>query len=223
MTAPPEPPAIRNIAAFDFDGTLIRADALVPFMVRTHGRWRVVLAAIAAAPSALRARIGRVRGGPHHRDVAKERMLRRLYAGRSADEVAAAGLAYAATLPARLRPEVMAQVAWHRAQGHELVIVSASLLVYLEPFAADHGFDHVIGVGLEAGPDGRLTGRLTGPNVRGPEKEVRFREWIGSARPITTLWAYGDSTGDAELLAMADHGVRVDVDQVQAALLAVRH
>jgi phosphoserine phosphatase len=33
------------------------------------------------------------------------------------------------------------------------------------------------------------------------------------------LWAYGDSAGDAELLAMADHAVRVDrvvIDAVPA-------
>ena len=97
----------------------------------------------------------------------------------------------------------MARVAWHREQGHALVIVSASLLAYLEPFAADHGFDHVIGVGLEVGDDGRLTGRLTGPNVRGPEKEVRLRAWLGDGP--RTMWAYGNSSGDRELLAMADH------------------
>ena len=53
--------------------------------------------------------------------------------------------------------------------------MSASLLAYLEPFAADLGIDHVIAVGFDEDADGRLTGRLTGPNVRGPEKAVRLR------------------------------------------------
>ncbi len=64
---------------------------------------------------------------------------------------------------------------------------------------------------LEVAGDGRLTGRLQGANVRGPEKKARVEAWIAQRlgdRPFR-LWAYGDSAGDRELLAMADHPVRV--------------
>jgi phosphatidylglycerophosphatase C len=103
----------------------------------------------------------------------------------------------------------VAQVAWHRSAGHELVIVSASLGAYLRPFAAAEGFDHVIAVELEVGADGLLTGALEGPNVRGAEKAVRVRRWLDGDEP-DLLWAYGNSTGDTELLAMADVPVWVD-------------
>ena len=62
-------------------------------------------------------------------------------------------------------------------------------------------------VGAEVGADGRLTGALRGANVRGMEKVCRLDEWIGD-RPAT-VWAYGDSHGDRELLARADHPIRV--------------
>jgi phosphatidylglycerophosphatase C len=120
-----------------------------------------------------------------------------------------AGADFARTLPARLRPELVDQLTWHRQQGHEVVLVSASLLAYLQPFATDHGIDHVIAVGLEVGADGRLTGDLTGPNVRGPEKAVRLRAWLDD-EPPAHLWAYGNSSGDTELLAMADVPVWID-------------
>ena len=55
--------------------------------------------------------------------------------------------------------------------------------------------------------DERLSGDLDGPNVRAHEKVVRLRRWLGG-EPCE-LWAYGDSTGDRELLALADHGFRV--------------
>jgi phosphatidylglycerophosphatase C len=83
------------------------------------------------------------------------------------------------------------------------VIVSASLGAYLRPFARAHGFDHVIAVELEAGSSGHLTGKLARPNVRGPEKAIRLTEWLAGREP-TQMWAYGNSSGDAELLAMAD-------------------
>ena len=67
----------------------------------------------------------------------------------------------------------------------------------------------MIAVEPEVGDDGILTGRLTGPNVRGPEKEVRLRHWLGDDLP-EIMWAYGNSSGDRELLAMADVAIWVD-------------
>ena len=134
--------------------------------------------------------------------------MRELFAGEDARRVAEQGELYARSLGRRLRPDMVKKVEWHRDGGHELVIVSASLLAYLEPFALEWGFDHVIGVGLEVGRDGRLTGGLTGPNVRGAEKAVRLREWLAGS-PIGELWAYGNSSGDTELLGMASRPVWV--------------
>jgi HAD superfamily hydrolase (TIGR01490 family) len=137
------------------------------------------------------------------RDDAKAAVLGRLVRGDDPARVAALGREYATrVLPGRLRPALVDKVDWHRAQGHELVIVSASLAVYLVPLAAALGFDHVIAVELEVGEDGRLTGGLVGPNVRGVEKANRLRAWLGDDVPAA-VWAYGDSAGDAELLALA--------------------
>lgn len=147
--------------------------------------------------------MGRLPGAGHHRDVAKELLLASLLAGRDAAWFEEAGRAFAADLDRRLRPEMVAQARWHRAEGHELVIVSASLLTYLEPFASAHGFDHVIAVEMEVDAAGRLTGRLASPNVRGPEKATRLSEWL-DGEPPEFLWGYGNSSGDRELLEMAD-------------------
>lgn len=193
----------RRIAAFDFDGTLTRRDTLLPFLVRSCGARRVARAVTTVAPGAARARLGRLEAELHHRDVTKEALLAELLRGRPAQWLAEEGRSFAPTLRSRLRPDLMDQVSWHRRAGHELVIVSASLLAYLEPFAAAEGFDHVIAVGFEAGTDGILTGNLLGPNVRGREKAVRLRAWLDGDRP-EVLWAYGNSSGDTDLLAMAD-------------------
>jgi phosphatidylglycerophosphatase C len=100
----------------------------------------------------------------------------------------------------------MRRVDWHRREGHELVIVSASPELYLAPIGRLLGFDAVLGTRLETAA-GHLTGRLDGRNVRGPEKVVRLRAHLGD-EPVK-LWAYGDSTGDRELLAAADVATRV--------------
>ena len=63
---------------------------------------------------------------------------------------------------------------------------------------------------LEQDASGRLTGRLQGANCRGPEKARRLRAWLeAEGLADAEVWAYGDSEGDAELLAQADHPVWV--------------
>jgi HAD superfamily phosphoserine phosphatase-like hydrolase len=98
---------------------------------------------------------------------------------------------------------------WHQGEGHAVVIVSASLGVYLRPLAERLGIDAALAVELVSDADGLLTGEVVGQlNTRGPEKLARLRSWtdqrLGPAQPYE-LWAYGDSAGDDVLLAGADH------------------
>ncbi|MDQ6697721.1 MAG: HAD-IB family hydrolase [Actinomycetota bacterium] len=198
----------RRIAAFDFDGTLTRSDTVLPFLVRVCGRAKVARTLAQIAPSAGRARLSTATGALHHRDATKAAVLRQLFRGEDPTRVASQGAAYAHTLIDRLRPAMVRQLDWHRLAGHELIIVSASLMAYLAPFAHEQGLHHVIGVELEVGTDGLLTGAMVGPNVRGEEKAVRLRAWLDGQEP-DALWAYGNSSGDRELLAMATHPVWV--------------
>jgi phosphatidylglycerophosphatase C len=198
----------RRIAAFDFDGTLTRRDTVLPFLVRVHGRLKVSRAMARVAPAAGRARLAPRPGEPHHRDFTKVAVMKALFTGTDPAHLAEHGEAYAQTLTQRLRPDMVKKLAWHADAEHELIIVSASLAAYLVPFATAHGFHHVIGVELETGPDGRLTGHLSGQNVRGPEKATRLRAWLGDDEPVQ-MWAYGNSSGDRELLAMATDPVWV--------------
>jgi len=196
--------ARRRVAAFDFDGTLSRKDSLGPFLELVCGRGLLYRAMLMRAPV-----LAGVAVGIGDRDAEKERLVGRLLAGRSATSVRDSGSQYARSLieGEALRPEMLERVAWHRAEGHEIVIVSASLDVYLEPLAPLLGVDHVLCTQLGIGADGRLDGRLEGGNVRGPEKVRRVRDWL--AGDAAELWAYGDSAGDRELLADADHPHKV--------------
>jgi phosphatidylglycerophosphatase C len=85
------------------------------------------------------------------------------------------------------------------------------LEVYLSPLGNRLGFDGILATSLEVGDDGRLTGRLSGANVRRAEKVARLRGWLKeelNGAPYE-LWAYGDSKGDKELLALAEHPQKV--------------
>jgi phosphatidylglycerophosphatase C len=188
-----------GVAAFDFDGTLAHRDTFVPFLVQACGRPRLAVAAAAC--------VGRTRS--RDRDELKVALVGRLFRGWPRTRLDDLGRAYAADLPALLRPELVERVTWHREQGHAVVIVSASLAVYLRPLADELGIDDVLAVEMVCDDTGRLTGAVVGgANTRGPLKAARLRAWLDARYGVGTaveLWAYGDSAGDEELLAAADH------------------
>ncbi len=192
----------RTFAAFDFDGTLTRSDTLAPFLATVAGRGSVLRAL--AAESARLALAGAGRGD---RDVVKERVLTRVLAGRSYAAVAAAGRLFGAELArSAITTEGRDRIAWHLREGHEVVIVSASLDVYLDEVARTLGVAHVLCTSLGVDERGRCTGKLRGANCRGAEKATRLRALLGD--DDVELWAYGNSGGDDEMLALAQHPVR---------------
>jgi HAD superfamily phosphoserine phosphatase-like hydrolase len=81
-----------------------------------------------------------------------------------------------------------------------VVIVSASLDVYLSPWCADLGLDCICTTLEER--NGRLTGGCAGGDCAGPEKARRIRQRFDLGR-YETVYAYGDSAEDREMLELA--------------------
>lgn len=206
----------RHLAAFDFDGTLTHRDTLFGFLRAAFGDAALARGLVRCAPSVVQARLGRGPGDVHPRDVGKVRLLRSLAAGRDAAMVAEHGESYARSLPERFRPDVLGRLRWHHREGHDVVLVSAGLATYLDHLTDELDLAAVIACELAADDRGLLTGELARPNVRGPEKEVRLREWLAGREPYGTIWAYGNSSGDRELLAMADHATMVTKTPIPA-------
>ena len=197
------PAARRVVAAFDFDGTLTDRDTLVPFLVRAFGRRRVA-ATFLALPFTGIGYLLRLVGI----DEFKRRVLRRLVAGVPVQRLHALGPAHARAIAPWLRPQALRRVEWHRARGHRLVLVSATLDLYLAPVAEQLGFDHLLcsrlAVRRDADGTPRFTGELDGADCTGAEKPRRLAALVGAGREVE-LHAYGDGRGDRELLAAADH------------------
>ena len=206
-----------TVAAFDFDETLTRRDTVVPFLRRLTGGRSVALGLLARshrlAPVALR----------RNRDALRAMATDQVFRGRSIAEVEAHARVHGDEVFAvGLRPDTAARLAWHRDAGHRVVIVSASYEQYVHVVGEHLGVDAVLATRLEV-ESGRCTGRLLGPNCRGAEKIARLHGWLeseGLTRHEVTLWAYGDSSGDRELLAAADHPhwVRAPLDSVSPAV-----
>ncbi|WP_258187652.1 HAD-IB family hydrolase [Trinickia symbiotica] len=188
------------VAAFDFDGTITTSDSLRDFVRNTVGNARLVSGIIRAAPWL----VGRLIG-TCDRGSAKAHFLSATLGGMTRHSLETAAQQYAANRLLKLiRPEMAVRVQEHRRRGHRLVLVSASPALYLEIWARSMGFEAVLATELEFRDD-CFSGRLASPNCWGPEKARRLQQWFGS-NPPPVLYVYGDSRGDKEILALADHG-----------------
>jgi len=203
MTFAVEPTALahsnaRIVAAFDFDGTITTCDSLQRFLSGALGWPRFALGALCALPWLAACALHLT--DRHH---AKERLLRATLGGRPAAQVEQWAADFVEhDLAQWLRPEMLARLAWHQAQGHQTVLVSASPSLYLRLWANKMGFDTALCTELEVSA-GRYTGRLASRNCWGPEKVRRLEAWWQDDEP-TLLYAYGDSRGDSEMLARAN-------------------
>lgn len=192
----------RVVAAFDLDGTLTRRDTLKPFLVRAFGLRRVAWTFLRLSPLALRVAIGRAGV-----DDFKVRAIARLFVDEDPERLRSAGRGHAQRVLRQLRPAALERIEWHRAQGHVLVLASASVDLYVEPLARALGFEHVACTrpALVAGTSGlRYDGTLEGEDCTGAAKVRCIEALLGSLSAVE-LHAYGDSAGDRELLAVAQH------------------
>ena len=195
------PPTV--VAAFDLDGTLTEGGSVFKWLKRMGGTartWRVVFWHMFALSW------GALRSG-EAADRAKESLFIGVLHGRSADAVEQMSKEFAAEhLASKGRQHTLDRLRWHLAEGHWVVVVSASPEMYVSEVARELKAHGAIGTRLAVDPLGRLTGGYLGRNCRGDEKMRRLALWIEETHLGDTvdLYAYGNSRGDRRMLAGAD-------------------
>jgi phosphatidylglycerophosphatase C len=187
----------RPVVAFDFDGTLTTHDSFTAFL-----RWKAeplgyALGLLSLLPHLLAYGVHRDRGR------LKAAAAARFLGGMTAETLAALAEEFAVLkAQSMLRPDAVQ--AWRnwRAQGAVVVIVTASPEITVRPFARALGADVLIGTRLVLDGQDRVTGKFDGSNCRGPEKVRRLHEAFGE--DLVLAAAYGDTSGDREMLKMAE-------------------
>ncbi|SEK61904.1 HAD-IB family hydrolase [Parapedobacter koreensis] len=188
----------RIIAAFDFDGTITTKDSLLLFLLFRIGFFRLMANAVASSLYLVGYKLHLI---PNYK--AKEKLFGNFYKGVPIEAFDRRCVAFAEKLTKILRPEAVAKLNWHLKQGHEVVIISASIANWIIPWAVKNGIQHVLATKIEV-HNGLITGKFLSRNCYGPEKLSRFLEQYPD-RDSYELYAYGDTEGDRELLAAADH------------------
>jgi phosphatidylglycerophosphatase C len=192
-----------KVAVFDLDGTITRGDTLWPYLrgwvrlTRRRGFWPRALAAAARFP--------------FHRDrgVLKFELIRAAMSGATRAEVTEWTQEFVAGLsPAELCPGALEAIVRHRAAGDRLVLLSASVDLYVPDIGRRLAFDETICTGV-AWRDGRLDGALVTENRRGAEKR-RCVEALRTRHAGVPFAAYGNARSDFDHLAVVDVPVLVN-------------
>ena len=193
----------RTVVAFDFDGTLTIRDSFTAFLRQRAGAvgWALGLARMAPALAAY--------VGDRDRGRIKAASVREFLGGVEQGSLEAEAEAFTADVWDRfMRPDALAcWKAWGE-QGAHRVIVTASPETTVAPFARRLGAEGLLGTQLVFDAQNRVTGAFAGENCRGAEKVRRLRAAYGD--DMTLAAAYGDTSGDTEMIAIAkEKGFRV--------------
>jgi len=192
-----------RIAVFDLDGTITRSDTLWPYLrgwvrrQRRPGFWPRVAAAAGRYP------LDRDRGR------LKFDLIRAAMGGTTRDEISAWTAQFVAGLGnADLCPGALAAIARHRAAGDRLVLLSASVDLYVPDIGRRFAFDESICTEVAWRGD-RLDGALVTANRRGAEK-LRCIEALRARHPGLRFAAYGNARSDFDHLAAVDEPMLVN-------------
>ena len=187
----------RPIVAFDFDGTLTIRDSYTAFLKWRRGPVAYAAGLAQLTPELLAYPFRRDRG--RLKAAATKIFLAGADVGRTQAEAARFVDEVWDTF---MRPDALSAWAEWGERGAERVIVTASPELTVLPFANRLGADRLIATGLEW-RNTVLTGRFSTPNCRAAEKVSRLRAAYGD--DVRLAAAYGDTSGDTDMLAIADH------------------
>lgn len=185
-----------EIALFDFDGTLTTKDSFFAFLKYTHGS-KIALHFLYLWPVLLLYKLKIISNG-----ISKGIVYRQFYRNWDTDFFRQKATDFCREiLPGILNPEAIAKMEWHKKQGHQVYVVSAMFEPVLFPWCEENKVE-LIATKLET-LNGNLSGKFSSANCFGPEKAKRIKA-AGILENNPYLFAYGDSTGDREMLGLAD-------------------
>lgn len=190
----------KTVAFFDFDGTITTRDSYKEFLLFCFGKKKFIKEMLSSIVYLI-AFVFKIIDN----QCLKKHITRRFFAGMPTKQFDKTAKAFAQKrLEKIVRPKALKRLKWHKKQGHRVIVVSASFEKYLRFWCKKHKAE-LIGTRLEEKND-ILTGEFCGANCYGPEKPRRINAYCQIKNEY--IFAYGDSKGDNEMLAMANKAFR---------------
>ena len=190
-----------TIHAFDFDGTLTRRDTLLEFIRYVKGNKEFLIGFLKHLHLLIMMKLGMM---PNWKT--KRIIFQYFFGGMTLEKFNEYCEKFAKEKASLLRKKGMVAVNKAVMDGDQVVIISASIENWVEPFFRFQVSNNIniIGTKIQV-VDGKLTGRFLTKNCYGEEKVRRLLEQYPDRKEYK-LVAYGDSRGDHALLDFADEG-----------------
>ena len=191
-----------DLALFDFDGTITDSDMFTKFIFYATDKHRLKSGRIKLIPELIAYKLRLA----HSRRI-YSKMVAHAFAGVSADKLEQQGICFAnEVIPKHLRASAMKRIDWHKQRGDTVVVVSASLDVYLRPWCEQHGLALLCTELCTQAQisQGKLTGQLATPHCSSQEKVNRVKQAYDLS-DYAQIYSYGDTPYDNELLSLANH------------------
>lgn len=186
----------KKLVLFDFDGTITTKDTFLEFIRYYHGSRGLYTGFLIHSPWLV---LMKLKMFPNWK--AKERILQHFFAGEPVERFAQKSQEFCEkVVPQLVRPGAIETIKAYLEENAAVVVVSASAENWVEPWCRSLNLN-CLATRLETNGS-TLTGKISGVNCYGPEKEKRIRSCYNLS-DYDEIIAYGDTSGDLEMLALA--------------------
>ena len=201
----------RVLVFVDVDNTLVKGASIYMFAIEAWKsgfiKWHHVIPALFQQRYFIR------KGETTKRVKSTRERAQALVAGHQVkDFEKVAESAWRRSIAPKVFPEMIERINHHKAQGHEIWLLTASPQGLASVMARDLTLTGAIGTTLEE-KDGAFTGEIDGELLHGPLKaKAAVQHALESRVNLAHCYAYSDSAADIPLLESVGHPVAVNPD-----------
>jgi len=188
--------ALKQIAFFDFDGTITTKDSFLEFIKYQKGSFKFYAGFLLNSPFLVAYKVGIISN-----QLAKEKVMRFFFGETPVEKFQLICDEFSDNaIPSLIRPKALLEIKKLQEAGVEVVIVSASAENWLSNWCAKQEVA-LLATRMQQN-NGRITGKIEGLNCHGDEKVRRVHESYDLSE-FSKIYCYGDTKGDKPLLGLA--------------------
>lgn len=188
----------KELALFDFDGTISFKDSMFDFLLFSFGRKKFFCAFVVLSISFIKFLIKIINS-----EKMKRIFINYFLLNLSKKEIYYLGNQYyQKRIKKILRPRAIDKIEWHKSKSHDVYIISASLDIWIYDWAQEMDIK-LISTRIDF-KDNKYIGNFKTPNCNGLEKLKRIKNEI-NLENYSNIYAYGDShSGDKHMFSIAN-------------------
>jgi len=188
----------KNIAFFDFDGTICAKDSFLDFILFCCGKFRMAVGLFYLSPFVVAYLLKLY---PNYK--LKEHFFKHFLADYLPFELEKKGEIYAETrLTAFIYEDAMAKILWHKNNHHRVIIITASSSIWLSAWCKKHHLE-LISTQFEI-IEGKYSEKILGKNCEGLEKLAIVKKILAEEKDAIS-YGYGNTKADLPFLNALQH------------------